>query len=985
MNSEPDLTRFESKFLRFDSLMQFRVKHILLVSSLYDSFVLEEDGQLTDLIYNEYLELNLTITPHVKRASNAQEALQILQSQNIDLVIIFKRVADIDVSDFGRAIKKIKPEMPVVLLAYNEQELTVMSQPGSSSAIDRVFMWTGDVKLFLSIIKLVEDGFNVDRDTELVGVRVIVLLEDSVKFYSSYLPLLYTEIMQQTRGLMAEGLNLTDKLLRMRARPKIMLADNYEDAWRLLDTYRKYLLGLICDFRFPKGGQMDDEAGRKLVQRIREEVADLPIVMQSSDKANAEAAQAINAGFVHKRSPTLNIDLHRFIMEYFGFGDFVFKLPDGTQIAVASDFLSMERCLAQIDERSLFYHGSRNHFSNWLMARTEFDLASRLRPRKVSEFKDTDAIRRYLIETFRTFRHERQRGIIADFSHRRFDLQSDFVRIGGGSLGGKGRGLAFINALLTKYNIHERIEGVQIAVPLSVIVGTDVFDSFMEKNNLLAAALGDVPSEVIAEAFLKAKLPRQISSDLKAFLDVVDYPLAVRSSSMLEDSHLQPFAGIFDTHMLVNNHPDKKIRLHQLETAIKAVYASTYSQRAKHYHESVGNRVEEEKMAVIIQRAVGSRYGDYFYPNFSGVALSYNYYSIDGVRPDEGVVYAALGLGKTIVEGMNCLRFCPSYPEKLPQFATIDDMLDNCQKEFFAIDMSDPGVLPEPGGEKGLIRLPASRAESDGTLFPLCSTYSPDNDRVYTGCSRPGIRVITFAPILKARLFPLADIVRFLLRLGTLGLNCPVEIEFAVNLSPEDDRAGEFAFLQIRPMTKDVLFETVTIDDVDASRVVGRSEKALGNMCNSSIRDVVVVPPETFDRSKTIEIGDQIGKFNQDFRAAGRPYLLIGPGRWGTRERWLGIPVGWEQISSAKVIVEAAYGDFCPDPSFGTHFFHNLTSFNIGYLTVNPATKNGFIDWDWLLRQPVVAETTYLKHISLSRPIEVRIDGRIGKGVILKG
>jgi DNA-binding NarL/FixJ family response regulator len=985
MNFEPDLTRFESKFLKFDSLMQFKVKHILLVSSLYDSFVLEEDGQLTDLIYNEYLELNLTITPHVKRASNADEALQILKSQNIDLVIIFKRVADIDVLAFGRAVKEIKPEMPVVLLAYNEPELAVMSERGFSSAIDRVFMWTGDVKLFLSIIKLIEDRFNVDHDTKLVGVRVIVLVEDSVKFYSSYLPLLYTEIMQQTRELMAEGLNLTDKLLRMRARPKIMLADNYEEAWRLLDRYRKYLLGLICDFRFPKDGKIDDEAGRKLVPRIREEVADLPVVMQSSDKTNAEIAHANNTGFVHKRSPTLNLDLHRFVMEYFGFGDFVFKLPDGTQIAVATDFLSMEKCLAQVDERSLLYHGSRNHFSNWLMARTEFDLASQLRPRKVSEFKDADAIRRYLIDTFKSFRHEKQRGIITDFSHRQFDLQSDFVRIGGGSLGGKGRGLAFINALLTKYNIHERFEEVRIAVPLSVIVGTDVFDSFMEKNNLLTGALGDHPDELVAKAFLKAKLPRQITTDLKAFIDVVDYPLAVRSSSMLEDSHLQPFAGVFDTHMLVNSHPDKKVRLQQLETAVKAVYASTYSQRAKHYHESVGNRVEEEKMAVIIQRAVGSRYADSFYPSFAGVALSYNYYSIDGVKPEEGVVYTALGLGKTIVEGMNCLRFCPSYPEKLPQFGTADDMLDNSQKEFFAIDMNDPSVFPEPGGEKGLIKLPASRAESDGTLLPVCSTYSPDDDRVYTGCSRPGIRIITFAPILKTHLFPLADIVRFLLRLGTLGLNCPVEIEFAVNLNPEAGKPREFAFLQIRPMTKDVLFETVTIDDVDTSRVVGRSENALGNMRDNSIRDVVVVPPETFDRSKTVEIADQIGKFNKNFHSAGKPYLLIGPGRWGTRERWLGIPVGWEQISSARVIIEATYGDFCPDPSFGTHFFHNLTSFHIGYLTVNPATKNGFIDWDWLLRQPVVGETTYLKHISLPEPIEIRIDGRVGKSVILKG
>ncbi|MFQ6007778.1 MAG: PEP/pyruvate-binding domain-containing protein [Candidatus Zixiibacteriota bacterium] len=582
MSPEPDVERFESKFLKFDSLMQFRVKRILLVSSLYDSFVLEEDGQLTDLIYSEYLELNLTVTPHVKRATNAEEALQILKSQRIDLVVIFKRVADIDVVAFGQTVKQIKPHMPVVLLAYNKQDLDVMSEPGFSTAIDWVFMWTGDVRLFLSIIKLVEDRLNIDHDTELVGVRVIVLVEDSVKYYSSFLPLLYTEIMQQTQNLMAQGINLTDKLLRMRARPKILLARTYEEAWQLLDKYRNYLLGLISDFRFPKDGRLDDEAGLKLVRQIKAEIEDLPIVMQSSDSANAKVARANGAGFVSKRSPTLNLDLHQFVMEYFGFGDFVFKLPNGKPIAVASDFVSMEKCLEEVEASSLIYHGSRNHFSNWLMARTEFDLAARLRPRKVSEFKDTAALRKYLIDTFRQFRHEKQLGVISDFSRRQFDLQSDFVRIGGGSLGGKGRGLAFINALLNKNQIYNRFEGVRIGVPLSVIIATDVFDTFIEKNDLLASALGNHSDDKIAKLFLKAKLPKPVVSDLQAFLDIVKYPLAVRSSSMLEDSHLQPFAGVYDTHMLVNSHANRKVRLQQLETAIKIIYASTFFQNAYH-------------------------------------------------------------------------------------------------------------------------------------------------------------------------------------------------------------------------------------------------------------------------------------------------------------------------------------------------------------------------------------------------------------------
>ncbi|MEW5994308.1 MAG: PEP/pyruvate-binding domain-containing protein, partial [Candidatus Zixiibacteriota bacterium] len=852
------------------------------------------------------------------------------------------------------------------------------------TAVDRVFLWTGDVTLFLSIIKLEEDRRNVDHDTALVGVRVIVVVEDEPRFYSSFLPLLYTEIMRQTRGLMAEGLNISDKLLRMRARPKILLAQSYEQAWELIDRYHHYLLGVISDFRFPKGGKMHDTAGLELIERTRGDIHDLPVVMQSSDKHNYEVAHRHGCGFVYKQSRTLNNDLQDIIKVFFGFGDFVFRLPDGTPLATARDFRSMEDCLSQVPDESIIYHGSRNHFSNWLMARTEFDLAANLRPRKVSEFKDAAAVRKYLINTFRSFRHEKQRGVITDFSPSKFDLLSDFVRIGSGSLGGKGRGLAFINALLTNYSIHSRFEGVRIGVPLSVIIGTDVFDQFMERNNLWNPALSDQPDETLVKAFLKSPLPKAVESDLKAFLDVVNYPLAVRSSSMLEDSHLQPFAGVFDTHMLPNNHPDKKTRLRQLETAIKTIYASTFSKRAKHYHESVGNRVEDEKMAVIIQRAVGSRYNDYFYPSFAGVGLSYNYYSVDGVKPEEGVVYVALGLGKTIVEGLNCLRFCPGHPERLPQFATIKDILDNSQKDFYAIDMTSPGILPQPGGEAGLIKQAVVEAEADGTLHPVCSTYSPDNDRVYTGCSRPGIRLVTFAPILKTGLFPLAEIAGFLLRLGSIGLNCPIEIEFAVNLNMPPEKPKEFAFLQIRPMIKDVQFQTVTIDGIDDDRVIGRSERALGNMCDETIRDIVMVPPDRFDRSQTIAIADQIGQLNDTLRREGKPYLLIGPGRWGTRERWLGIPVGWDQISSAKVIVEAAYGDFCPDPSFGTHFFHNLTTFHVGYLTVNPAIDNGFIDWEWLAGLPVVTETEHLRHITVENPIEIRIDGRSCRGVILR-
>ncbi|UCG62727.1 MAG: histidine kinase [Candidatus Zixiibacteriota bacterium] len=979
------LLKYESKFLNFDTLMQFRVKHILLVSSSYDSYVLEEDGQLTDLIYNEYLELNLTITPHVKRASTAKEALEILKTQSIDLVLIFKRVSDIDVLAFGREVKKLTPGMPVILLAYHERELAPMLTEDYSSVIDQIFVWTGDVRILLSIIKLIEDRINVEHDTGRVGVRVIIIVEDSVRFYSSYLPLLYREIMQQTRELMAEGLNISHKILRMRARPKILLARTYEQAWELFTKYRKYLLAIISDFRFKMKGQTDDEAGIKLINRIRSEIPDIPVLMQSSGMMNAETARKHNVGFLYKRSPTLHADLRSFILTHFGFGDFVFIDPQTRQrLCVAGDFKSMERCLEMVDDQSLVYHANRNHFSNWLMARTEFDLAAQIRPRKVSEFKDVEALRRYLISTFKEFRREKALGVITDFTRSQFDQQSEFVRLGGGSLGGKGRGLAFVNALLHRFKLSDMFEGVTISVPKSFILGTDVFDEFMQDNDLIGTALGDHSDEQITDRFVKAKLPRQIVDDLDAFLETATYPLAIRSSSMLEDSHLQTFAGIYDTHMLPNNHLKRKVRLQQVEKAIKLIYASTFFNNARAYHEAAGNRVEEEKMAVILQQAVGRQYHKRFYPTFSGVALSHNYYSIDGVDPEDGVVYTALGLGKTIVEGGNCLRFSPSYPNKLPQMSTVKDMLRNSQHDFFAIDLTRPDVELHARGDDSLIRCELSVAELDGTLQALCSTHSAENDRVYDGCSRRGVRIVTFAPILKLSTFPLTDIVKFLLRLGSEGLNCPVEIEFAVDLDTPVGTPKNFYFLQVRPMIKDTPFETISIDSVPDERVIARSEKTLGSMRLRSIRDIIMVRPDTFKRSDTLSIAGQIGQFNDKLSSEERPYLLVGPGRWGTSERWLGIPVAWSQISGARIIVEAAYGDFAPDPSFGTHFFQNLTSFRVGYLTVNPAINNGFMDFDWLAGQKVTAQSDYVAHIQLDEPLDILIDGRVGKAVIAR-
>jgi CheY-like chemotaxis protein len=981
---EIDLKDYESILARFDSLMQYRVKDILLVASLYDSFILEEDGQLAHFIFSESVEFNLTYAPHIKRVSTGEEAINALKTRNFDLIIVIRELNDLNLTAFCHQAREIIPHIPITFLAFHSQDLSLLKKAGAGAAVDRCFLWNGDIKILPTIVKYVEDRMNVERDTRLVGVRVIILIEDSVRFYSSYLPLIYTEITAQTNALMADGINPADRLLRMRARPKILLADSFEEGWNLFDKYRDYILGIISDIRYAKNGQVEELAGLQFARMVKKEVPDLPVLLQSSNRELEPLASAQNLSFLYKESPTLLTDLRDFIMRNFGFGDFIFRLPNGAEIARASDFHSMEKCLADVDDRSLIYHANHNHFSNWLMARTEFDLAIRLRPRKVSEFKNPDALRRYLLDAFRIFRRKGQVGLVADFSPRQFERQSQFVRIGDGSLGGKGRGLAFINNLLDRYNISDSFPEVKIFVPPAAIIGTAVFDRFLEENNLLKFALESHSDEEISARFAAGKLPDKITADLEAYLEVADYPLAVRSSSLLEDSHYQPFAGIYETHMLPNCHPELKERRERLEAAIKYIYACVFFRNAKNYIEATGNRVEEEKMAVVIQKAAGARRGNYFYPVISGVARSYNYYPIGHIKSEEGVAYVALGLGKTIVEGGNCLYFSPKNPHSLPQFTDAQSFLKNSQREFFAIDLSNSSAFPSPGGNSSLIKLGLEQSETDGSIAFVASTYSSDDDRVHGGISRAGIRVVTFAPILKSRIFPLDDIIRFLLQLGSTAMNCPIEMEFAAELEDPEERGNQFHFLQIRPMTRGADINNISLDNIDPQKIICRSEQSLSNGRITTIRDIIYVIPDKFDRARMREMAGQVERFNEKFRDSDKPYLLIGPGRWGTSDRWLGVPVTWNQISAARVIVEAAYGDFAVTPSFGTHFFQNLISSHIGYLTVdNPDLKN-FIDWEWLAGQRIAGETEYIRHLTLETPIEILIDGRLGRAVILK-
>jgi DNA-binding NarL/FixJ family response regulator len=978
-----ELKDFEHESMRFDSLMPFKVRNILIVSSLYDLYNLREDGRLTNLVMSEYADLRLSRAPSIRRVDSGLNALEALEDSDFDLIIVFRSLADIESAEFSRKVKLLKPDIPIVLLAFHHRELELMRDQGCE-AFDDIFFWSGESRMLLTIIKYIEDKKNVAADTELFGVRVIILVENSVRFYSSFLPLIYTEIMQQTSELLSESINSANRLLRMRARPKILLAENYEDAVALFNKHKAYLLGIVSDIQFSKGGQIDESAGIQLAKMIKKQISDLPVLLQSSDKTKDVQAAQCNAGFLHKSSPTLLNKLSTFINQNFGFGDFVFRLPDGTEIARAGSYREMQRCVARVDTGSLMYHAERNHFSNWLMARTEFELAARLRPKKASEFDNPKDLRAFLVETLKAFRHERQVGVVTDFSRGHYDGHAEFLRIGEGSLGGKGRGLAFVNNLVNRYPVHNAFPGTRISVPRSAVICTGVFDEFMQINKLTEFALNDHSDEEIIAAFVDTRMPPELEKDLRSFLAFSKYPMAVRSSSLLEDCHYQPFAGIFDTHFLPNNFPSLKGRLERLLVAIRLIYASVYFNNAKHYTEATGNRTEEEKMAVILQEIVGKNRDGYFYPVLSGMARSYNFYSIGRIKPEEGIAYTALGLGKTIMEGENCLFFSPSNPQVLPQFSTPQDFLRNTQRDFFAVDLNDPTVYPETGGEIGLVKLKITESEQHGVLKYVGSTYSADNDRIYSGIGRKGARIVTFDPILKSRIFPLDEILQYLLELGSGAMNVPVEIEFAAEVNTDPEKLNEFRFLQIRPMMVETSFEDISVYDDEDQQILCRSDQALSNGRIEGIRDIVFVKPDNFDRANMIHMADQVGEYNQKFKDQGLSYILVGPGRWGTSDRWLGIPTKWDQISSARVIVEVDYGDFVVEPSFGTHFFQNLITFSIGYLTINSSSQYNFFDWDWLNSIEAISETEYLRHVRLDQPLNILINGRDGKAVIFK-
>ena len=971
----------------FQKLMRYKIRDILLVSSLYDEYLFEEDGRLYELIRQDFQALNLSQTPDITHVTNGTEAINLaLHEQQFDLIIATLHIEDMHVIKFAKMVREAGIKVPIILLAYDNRERKELVTNYDTSVFERIFIWQGDYHLLLGIIKYVEDRMNVENDTKAVGVQSIILVEDNVAFYSTYLPIVYTEILNQSKRLLSEGVNLTHKFLRMRARPKILLCTTFEEAWSYYETYQDFVLGIISDINFKRNGVRDREAGIRFTETVRAEHPDIPILLQSSNQEFAEKARTMGAGFLLKGSPTLLHDLRDFMLDNFGFGDFVFRTRNGREVGRAFNLKSLEEQLQVVPDETILYHAERNHFSNWLKARTEFGVAHRLRPRKISDFSSVAALRAELINALRFYREIQQRGVITEFSKETFDPRNSFARIGLGSLGGKARGLGFMNTLITNYHVDNKFENVEVSVPSAVVIATDVFDRFLERNNLELFALSATDDDELNRRFIEAAyFPEDIVYKLSEFLAINKEPLAVRSSSLLEDSQYQPFAGVYQTYMIPNNNVDPAVRLRELLLSIRLVYASTFSTKAKDYMKATAYRLQEEKMAVIIQRMVGAHHHDRFYPAFAGVAKSYNFYPVPPQDSTDGIVHVALGLGKIVVDGGNSVRFCPRYPRHLLQFFSTLETIRNAQQEFLALDLNakldhDQHQTPEVFVQK----YDLSKAEEDETLYFVGSTYSPENDSVYDGVSRSGKRVVTFAPVLKHNIFPLADILDLILEMGTWGMGTHVEIEFAVNMNVPSGRPKEFAMLQIRPLVLNLEAEELDVENVRQEDLICESRQVLGNGAIKDIFDIVMVDIDKFDRAKSRDVASELSTFNSKLLAQKRPYVLIGVGRWGSLDPWLGIPVTWDQISGAGVIVESGFRDFNVTPSQGSHFFQNITSFRIGYFTVNSIDKLGFINWEWLSQQKAAEETNYIRHLQFDDPINVRINGHKNKGVILK-
>ncbi len=890
-------------------------------------------------------------------------------------------IGKVDAFELANKIKKNYPDKPIVVLTHFSKEVSLKLANEDLSSIDYVFSWLGNSSLLLAIIKLIEDKMNADYDIDEVGAQAILLVEDSIRYYSSYLPTIYKLIFEQRNELMTEGLNDHQKTMTMRARPKILLAKTYEEAKFLFEKYKNNLLGIISDVSFPKDNKIDHEAGIKLCYSIRSEVRQMPILLQSSNENNKEVMAVIRASFINKYSKTLLADLRNYIKENYGFGDFVFKDPETEEeLDRANNLHSLQVKLMSVPDKSLEYHVRNNHFTRWLKARALFPLADLFKERSMRDFNNVNEIRSYLIDTIANYRINKGRGVIASY----FDEYAVFSRLGDGMLGGKARGLAFADYLIKNHKIIHKFENVNITIPRTVVLTTDVYDEFMESNNLYEIASSDIKDEDILMPFIYAKLPEQITDQLKYFLEVVKKPIAVRSSSLLEDSHYQPFAGVYSTYMIPNSDNEPSVRLSQLEIAIKSVFASVFFKNSKAYISATANLIDEEKMAVILQEVVGKAYGQKFYPNISGVARSINFYPIGHEKIEDGVVNVALGLGKTVVDGGISIRFSPKYPKNVLQLSNMEMTLKNTQKEFYAVNLNSYSFKPSVDDSSYLLKLKVDDALEDGSLKHIVSTYDFQDQVLRDGFQHTGKKIITFANVLKYNVFPLAEILQTLLDIGKREMNNHVEIEFAVNLDTPDGEPKDFSFLQIRPIVESSEKFNIDIDFVSRDETIIYSTSTMGNGVINNLKDIIYVKPESFNAAKNPVIATKLEALNKIMIGEEKNYILIGPGRWGSSDPWLGIPVKWSQISAARVMVEAGLDKYRIDPSQGTHFFQNLTSFGIGYFTVNSFINDGFYDTEYLSSFPAVYEDEYIRHLHFEKPLIVKIDGKQNKGVILK-
>jgi len=976
---------FDPHFKVFHELMPFKVQEILLVSSLYDAYIMEEDGSITTKLIHEYHGLNLSKAPKVHRVSTGEEALERIRTRHFDLVITMPYLGGMDAFNLGRQIKEIKPWLPVILLTHNLRSLFPLPPEIDRRAIDDVFLWCCEDDLLMAIIKNVEDHANVDNDTARAMVRIIIYVEDSPDYRSLFLPAIYREVVKQTQAVLDESINERHRLLRMRARPKILMAHSYEEALQLWETYKPFVFAAISDARFPRNGKVDGHAGERFLSLIREEVPDMPLLMLSSEPQNRQRAEDIPAVFIAKQSPDIHKELHHFFLTYLGFGDFVFRMVDGSPICSASNIVEFERQLLSVPAESLQYHARCNHFSNWMMARSEVRLARSLHRDFIGEIEQTDAVRENIVSKIRSLRKRRQQGVITGFDRNDYDPEvNEFVKIGTGPIGGKARGLAFMWGRLQRSEAEDSIlTRHRVVIPRSVVISADGFDDFVAQNHLFFNR--EMSDEHIADLFIDARLPSWLRQDLEALLQHCDFPLSVRSSSLLEDGQFRPYAGLYSTYFLTNNHEDFSERFEQLETAIKLVYASTWFESPQAFSRGIGSGSREDSMAVIIQELVGANHGGRWYPSISGVAQSHNYYPVQNMLPAEGIAHIALGIGKTVVEGERNLRFSPAHPQKLIQFSTVEDILENCQRQLYALDMSDTACLNRFNAN--LARYDVQAVASDRPVGLLASTYIPEENRI-RDVDMPGVKILTFAQVLKYSLYPLAEILSELLLMGRQGMGSEVEIEFAVQLGETLDQST-FYLLQIRPMVTGGERADVGICEHEIEQSIIYSTQSLGHGRIANITDILFIKPETFEPAATRQIAREIGEFNRGLQAEGRHYLLIGPGRWGTNDHWLGIPVQWSDISSVLAIVEVRSDLLRADPSQGSHFFQNITSLGIPYITVdekNHRDKEGNgdrIDWDWLLNFEIHRDGSWVRHLRLQYPLTVKCEGPESTGIVL--